>query len=102
MKGKNVSSAPPAWTFQNMKECIERIWRLVGTFAGGPLDICGIEAGLYLCLAAVREGVTGGGAEQSAVSSSRSAFRTLDVAAIGQHYNPADEDLVGNVQGKGV
>lgn len=42
------------------------------------------------------------GPEQSAASSSRSAFRTLDVTAIGQHYNTADEDLVGNVQGKGV
>ena len=58
---------------------------------GRPHDICGIKAGLYLCLAAVREGVNGGRAEQNAASSSRSAFRTLDVAAIGQRYNPADE-----------
>lgn len=60
---------------------------------GRPLTFAAIEAGLYLSLAAVREGVNGRGAEQSAVSSSRSAFSILGVAAIGQRYNPADEDL---------
>jgi len=70
---------------------------------GRPHDICGIKAGLYLCLAAVREGVNGGRAEQNAASSSRSAFRTLDVAAIGQRYNPADEGILLEMsQGKGV
>ena len=59
-------------------------------------DICGIEADLYLCLAAVREGVMVEG------PTSRSAFRPLGLAEIGQRYDPADEDLVGNVQGKGV
>jgi hypothetical protein len=29
----------------HMKECIERIWRLVRTFTGGASDICGIAAG---------------------------------------------------------
>jgi hypothetical protein len=69
---------------------------------GRPLTFAAIEAGLYLSLAAVREGVNGRGAEQGAASSSRSAFSTLGDAAIGQRYNPADEDLVGNVQGKRV
>jgi len=86
----------------HMKECIERIWRLVRTFTGGASDICGIAAGPIPVLGGgKRRRERWRGPKQSAVSSSRSAFRTLGVAAIGQRYNPADEDLVGNVQGKG-
>jgi hypothetical protein len=61
---------------------------------GWPQTFAASRRALYLCLAGGKRGVEGGGAEQSAASSSRSAFRILGVAAIGQRYNRADEDLL--------